>query len=224
MLAPTGRRSHRPAAPIADVSAVIPRALLLERAVGVLNRQLAESVSAARAAAELEGRSCRIAVEGLALDFALRIEHGRIASVPTTGREDVSIEGPPLDLLRLVQGQEAGRIHETRVRVSGEVRTAEKFAELLKLAAPDFEDELAGWIGDVPAHALAEGARRARAWMLAAIGALRDDTAEYLKEERRVLAGPHEAEEFYAGVDRLRDDVERAAARIDRLARALGPE
>jgi ubiquinone biosynthesis protein UbiJ len=203
---------------------VIVQTLLLERAVGVLNRQVAESVSAARAAAELEGRSCRIAVEGVGLEFALRIQRGRFVSARATGREDVSIEGPPLDLVRLARTQEAGRIRETRVRVSGEVRTAEKFAELLKLAAPDLEEELAGWIGDVPAHAFAEAARRGGAWMLAAVRALRDDTAEYLKEERRVLAGPYEAEEFYAGVDRLRDDVERAAARLERLARALGAQ
>lgn len=202
---------------------MIAQALLLERAIRVLNRQLRESVSAARAATELEGRSCRIAVEGLGLDFVLRVEHGRIVAAAQTGREDVTIEGPPLDLLRLARGQEVGRIRETRVRVSGEVRTAEKFAELFKLAAPDLEEELAGWIGDVPAHALADTVRRGRAWMFAAIEALRDDTAEYLKEERRVLAGPHEAEEFYAGVDRLRDDVDRAAARLERLARALGP-
>lgn len=201
-----------------------PESLLLERAIGVLNRQLADSVSAARAAAELEGRTCRIAVQGLPLDFVLRVEQGRIVAARPTGAEDVSIEGPPLDLVRLARGQEASRVHGTQVRISGEVRTAEKFAELLKLAAPDLEEELSGWIGDIPAHAFAEAIRRGRAWMLAAGAALLDDTAEYLKEERRALAGPHEAEDFYAAVDRLRDDVERAEARLDRLARALGAQ
>ncbi|HEU4617617.1 MAG TPA: hypothetical protein VFV10_06220 [Gammaproteobacteria bacterium] len=191
-------------------------AWFLDRAARLLNRQLEESVSAARAAAELEGRSCRVAIEGLSLDFAMRIEGGRVVLGPPRGGEDVSVEGTPFDLFRLLRKDAIGRARGARV--SGEVRTAEKFAELLKLAAPDIEEELSGWVGDVAAHALGEAVRRAGGWAVAAATAMRDNAAEYLKEERRLLPSPHEAEELYAGVDRLRDDVERAAARLDRIA------
>ncbi len=195
----------------------------LERAARVLNRRIAESVSAARLAEELDGRSCRLHVEGLDLGAVLRVEGRRLTVVSDpNAAADVAIEGPPLELLRLTGSDAPRRIQESGARLTGEIRIAQRFADLLRLAAPDPEEELADWVGNVAAHALGEAARGAAAWMRRAGDALRDDAAEYLKEESRVLPTPHEAEAFYADVDRLRDDVERAAARIDRLARGLG--
>ena len=43
------------------------------------------------------------------------------------------------------------------------------------------------------------------------------NAAEFLQEERRVLPAALEARAFYADVERLRDDVERAAARLTQL-------
>lgn len=196
---------------------------LLEGAADLLNRRIADSISASRAVADLEGRGCRLSVEGLSLDVVMRVDEGRVALTGSYGGgEDVHVSGTPFDLLRLIGPDAARRIHDSGARVSGEVHTAEQFAELLQLAMPDFEEELSGWVGDIAAHSLAESARRAGQWAASALSALMDDTAEYLEEERRALPGPHEAEAFYADVDRLRDDVERAAARVDRLVAALG--
>jgi ubiquinone biosynthesis protein UbiJ len=90
---------------------------------------------------------------------------------------------------------------------------------LLKLARPDLEGEAAKWLGDVPAHALGEAVRGAGAWLGRAAGALRMNTAEYLQEESRAMPAPLEAQAFYGDVERLRDDVERAAARLAHLER-----
>jgi ubiquinone biosynthesis protein UbiJ len=45
------------------------------------------------------------------------------------------------------------------------------------------------------------------------------NTAEYLQEESRVVPAALEAQAFYDDVERLRDGVERAAARLARLER-----
>jgi len=90
---------------------------------------------------------------------------------------------------------------------------------LMKLARPDLEGEVARWIGDIPAHALGEAVRGAGAWAKRAAEALYLNTAEYLQEESRALPGALEAQAFYSDVERLRDDVERAAARLARLER-----
>jgi ubiquinone biosynthesis protein UbiJ len=90
---------------------------------------------------------------------------------------------------------------------------------MLKLARPDLEEEVAKWVGDVPAHALGEVVRGFGAWLARAGGALRMNTAEYLQEESRALPAPLEAQGFYSDVERLRDDVERLAARLALLER-----
>jgi ubiquinone biosynthesis protein UbiJ len=74
-------------------------------------------------------------------------------------------------------------------------------------------------MGDLPAHALGRAAQAAAAWLKRAAGALRMNTAEYLQEESRVLPAPLEAQAYYDDVERLRDDVERAAVRLARLER-----
>jgi ubiquinone biosynthesis protein UbiJ len=50
------------------------------------------------------------------------------------------------------------------------------------------------------------------------------DASEFLQEESRIVPGPYEVEAFCAAVERLRDDVDRAAARIERLARSARAE
>ena len=90
---------------------------------------------------------------------------------------------------------------------------------MLKLARPDLEGEVAKWLGDVPAHALGEVARGLGAWLGRAGAALRMNTAEYLQEESRAVPAPFEAQAFYSDVERMRDDVERLAARLARLER-----
>jgi ubiquinone biosynthesis protein UbiJ len=48
---------------------------------------------------------------------------------------------------------------------------------------------------------------------------MRMNAAEYLQEESRAVPAALEAEAFYSDVERLRDDVERAEARLVRLER-----
>ena len=88
---------------------------------------------------------------------------------------------------------------------------------VLELARPDLEEELARLTGDVIAHETVRVARSGRAWAHRALDALTLNTAEYLQEESRDLPARHEAEGFFRDVEQIRDDVERAVARAQRL-------
>jgi ubiquinone biosynthesis protein UbiJ len=130
-----------------------------------------------------------------------------------------SLRATPLDLVKLARAGSVSDVKRTQATLSGDLQVAERYSQLLKFAKPDLEDELAKWVGDVPAHALGRFARDAGEWLGRAAGALRMNTAEFLQEESRALPAALEAEAFYADVERLRDDVERAAARLARLER-----
>jgi ubiquinone biosynthesis protein UbiJ len=130
-----------------------------------------------------------------------------------------TLRATPLDLLRLVRAADVTSLKGTSAEIAGSPEVAERFAALLRLARPDLEDALARWIGDVPAHALARAAQDAGGWLRRAASAFRMNTAEFLQEESRALPAALEAQAFYSDVERLRDDVERAAARLARLER-----
>src|SRR5690554_626718 len=191
---------------------------LFERIERVLERGVRESSSAAQRAAELEGATLRIRVEGLGLDVVLRVDGARIRVV----RDDVlaadaTVRGTPLDLMRVLASGRASRLPGSGVTVTGRVHVVERFAALLRLALPDPEEELSRWVGDIAAHRAGSAARSAAAWARKAFEALEADTAEYLTEEGRLLPTRYEADALFDEIERLRDDVDRAEARIDLL-------
>jgi ubiquinone biosynthesis protein UbiJ len=130
-----------------------------------------------------------------------------------------TLSATPIDLLRLARSADLSTLRGTLAEIKGSPEVAERFAKLLKLARPDLEEYASRWLGDVPAHALGEAARAAGAWLERAAYALRANTAEFLQEESRALPATLEVQAFYSDVERLRDGVERAAARLARLER-----
>ena len=202
-------------------------ATLLERA---LNREIAESTAATNLLAELDGESFAIDVRGLSVRCVLRASGERVAVEPVLAAParasaasmvaaSATLSASPFDLLRLARAADLSTLRGTGAQITGSPEVAERFAKLLKLARPDLEEHAARWIGDVPAHALGDAARGAGAWLERAVRALRANTAEFLQEESRALPAALEAQAFYADVEKLRDDVERAAARLARIER-----
>jgi ubiquinone biosynthesis accessory factor UbiJ len=205
-------------------------AAMLERA---LNSEIAASTPAKDLVADLDGESFAVDVRGPGIGCVLRAIDGRVTVEPRR-QTDAPVRAPavnaarpisatlsatPIELLRLARAADLSTLRGTGAEISGSPEVAERFAKLLKLARPDLEEHAARWLGDVPAHALGGAARAAGAWLARAATALRADTAEFLQEESRALPAALEAQGFYADVERLRDDVERAAARLSRLER-----
>jgi ubiquinone biosynthesis protein UbiJ len=184
-----------------------------------INRLIGESTAARELLARLSGTSFAVHVEGLGLTAVLHADGERLRVDSDATAATAALRATPLDLLRLMDADGVGGIKRTRAEISGDLQVAERYAQLLKLARPDLEGEAAKWLGDVPAHALGEAVRGAGAWFARAGRALRMNAAEYLQEESRAMPAPLEAQAFYSDVERLRDDVERAAARLARLER-----
>ena len=109
-----------------------------------------------------------------------------------------------------------------RLRISGDAELAQAVQRLAKNFDPDIDGAFAGVFGDVLgvqiAKALREGLRRGREES----ARFARDAAEYLVEERRDVVGKPEQEAHFDAVDTLRDDVERLAARVERLRRRAG--
>jgi ubiquinone biosynthesis protein UbiJ len=188
----------------------------------LLNRSIADSSLAAGAAERVSGKSMAVQVDGLGVRALLRVTDRRVAlSLDPDAQADAVLKGRPLELMRLLgPGPDSlGRLRDADVDLSGDMRVAEGFSALLQAAAPDLEEALSGWVGDIPAHALGRRFRSLAKWSARAVQALEADTAEFLHEETAALPRPEQVRAFCGEVDRLRDDVERAAARLERLGR-----
>jgi ubiquinone biosynthesis protein UbiJ len=103
------------------------------------------------------------------------------------------------------------------IDVAGNARLASEILFLARHLRWDFEEELAGVVGDVAAHRLASAARGIAAWHVDAARRLAEGLVEYATEERPLLVKRGELEEVGAAQARLRDGLERLQKRVERL-------
>ena len=187
----------------------------------LLNRGLPRSPRAQQLCAELAGRSLAIEVRALT---RLRVESNgsTLRVAPSTAGSDAEIIGGPLSLLALGSGAAEDVLRRGDAEIRGDAELAEKFRELLRLLQPDLEEELSQVISDVPAHHVGRLARGAMRWTRRALATTVENAAEYLAHERRHLVPRNEGEQFFRGVDALREDVDRLDARLAILAQRRG--
>ena len=187
----------------------------------LLNQHIQKSSTAQDRLFALAGRSLAINIRNFDIKLQLDAEQTRLevsmisddSIVATTA----TISGTPLTLLSLLNVSTLADFRAAGVEFSGDIQTAEAFAELLRLARPDLEEELSHLVGDIVAHKMARSVRRVKGWGTRAIDALTMDTSEFLQEEIRQLPPRVEVESFSREVERLREDTDRTAQRVDRF-------
>ena len=196
---------------------------MINRCIGESSRagELMESLAGRSLAIMVRGLGFRLRLQSLKTRLAVSVESASSGAAATSNADSSSatatVEGTPLALLGLLRSAGPEGFRESGVRLSGDARTAETFAELLGHARPDLEEELSKLIGDIAAHEVAGAARRTDTWARQAGSALTMNASEFLQEEARQLPPRVEVNAFGRDVERLRDDVERAVQRLARL-------
>lgn len=190
-----------------------------------VNRLLALDPELAEGVAGFEGTVLEIHVQGLDQRFQLHPSASGIGVVSVDDEQqsrvapDVTVSGPPFTLLRLLGSLESvDGVLPPDVSISGELQLVQRLTRLAKRTRFDWEEPLSKLFGDSVAHELGRGMRDLVAQVGVAADTLACDVGEYLREERRLSPTRLEIDDFAAGVDTTRDDVERLAIRIARLA------
>ncbi len=187
----------------------------------LLNQHIQESSTAQDRLFALAGRSLAINIQNFGTNLRLDAEQTRLGvsmiSDDSIVATTATISGTPLTLLNLLNVSTLADFRAAGVEFSGDIQTAEAFAELLRLARPDLEEELSHLVGDIVAHKMARSVRRMKGWGTRAIDALTMDTSEFLQEEIRQLPPRVEVESFSREVERLREDTDRTAQRVDKF-------
>ncbi len=195
-----------------------PLEAALRPVAGILNRNIRETTRARELCDKLDGVVVAVRVRNTALATWFVIEDGELTlATDYDGEPDVLISGSLLTLARMSGESGLEALRDGSLELTGDAHKAERFQRLLAVARPDLEEELAGLVGDVAAHRLGEITRGIGGWGRAARETMETNLREYLQEESRDVPSRYEAERFATEVNTLRDDVERLAARIDRL-------
>ena len=194
--------------------------MLTQAIENLLNRNLPRSPRAQELCASLAGKRVRVEARGLgwvllieSLTSSIRLTQDRSAEQAP----DAEISGTLLNLAALAGSHPEEVIQRGDVAITGDAEVAQQFRELAMLLKPDVEEELSRLIGDTPAHQALRFVRMAAGFGRRAARTGVRNVAEYLAHERRDLVPRAEAEDFYRGVERLREDLDRLEARTARL-------
>jgi ubiquinone biosynthesis protein UbiJ len=184
----------------------------------VLNRGLPRSPRARELCGELAGKSLGVEVRGLTRILVRSSGPALHCATDPAAVADADLSGSAISLLSLAGQSPEAALQKGSVEIRGDAEVARKYRELGRLLIPDMEEELSLAIGDVPAHQLGRFARAAFNWGRETAATAAQNVAEYFAHERADLVPRAEADQFSAGVDRIREDVDRLEARINLLA------
>jgi ubiquinone biosynthesis protein UbiJ len=205
----------------------IPQPVHIRALEGALNRYLNLDPDTPSRFVALSGKVIAVELEGLGrtIYFAPEPDGVRILA-DYAGVPDATLRGTPWALLRMGSLQSDSR--EARaalvlgeIRIDGDVELGQRFKQILDAVEIDWEEHLAGFVGDLLAHKLGNAARAVQGWGRQAAARLGQGFAEYQQEEAYSLPRPDDVQNFIGAVDTLRDDVERLEQRVERLRRRL---
>ena len=102
-------------------------------------------------------------------------------------------------------------------RITGAANFAETLAFVFRNLRWDYEADLAGIIGDIPAHRVSRLLAEGAAWQRSAVKRLGLNAAEFATEESGLVTSARDLTRFGQDVDQLRDDAARLEKRISML-------
>lgn len=192
---------------------------ILRKGNSFINRILAMDAESTSELEKHNGRILAIEITGTGYHFHIRIVDGGVNITEASVHEpDVTVRGTPSEFMAFLRDMPEGRSRAASIEIAGDIGLAQELQGLIKRLEPDWEDYLSQWVGDTPARKLANLFRESRHYLAHARQTLRADVSEYLRYEAEVLPDRTEMDEFNAGVDTLRDDVERLRIRIERVS------
>jgi ubiquinone biosynthesis protein UbiJ len=144
------------------------------------------------------------------------LANGELGIAPRSAVPDLTLRGTPGLMLRVLARDPAAW---SGFEVSGDADFAAAIDYVWRNVQWDVEEDLSRIVGDVAAHRMVQTGRGVQRWAAQSAENLARSVTEYWVEEQPLLAGARDVEQFNRDVDRLRDDVERAAKRLEHLLR-----
>ncbi len=186
-------------------------------AASAVNRLTRDASLARERLARFAGKTAAFRVGPVPVALTVQTTGEVLPAVPGAAN-DLEVRLSPFLLPRLAARDESAF---REVEMQGDMELAGEVAFLAKNLRWDLEEDLSKVVGDAAAHRAVSTAKAAASWGKEASERLAAGAAEYITEEKPLVATRVKVEDFLAGVTELRDSVERLAKRIERLERAV---
>jgi len=179
-----------------------------------LNHLLTQNSWALPRLARFAGKTVRFDIAPFSFACTI-LADGSLQSVDTATSVDALCVIAPLLLPRLALHDEKAH---TEIRAEGDTALLAEVFFLSRNLRWDAAEDLSSITGDIAAERFVQTEHSTRRQISDAAVNLAQSAAEYLTEERPLLAKPRQVSAFMQQVDTLRDDLARLEQRIDRLS------
>jgi len=170
--------------------------------------------------AMLAGRVIAVELQNFGYQIYWLINNDGITLTDThAGLVDVTLRGSPFDFLRVsASGSNSSAMINSNITLLGDTEVAQQFKALFANLDIDWEEQLSRLTGDVIARQAVNFLRTVSDWAKKTSTTLQQNFTEYAQEEARWLPPREELQDFFTNIDHLRNDTERMALKLARLA------
>jgi len=169
---------------------------------------------------KLNGSVIAIEFEGLGIRICIRPHATGVDLMGDyEGTVDTTLRGTPMALMRMSNGKPGDALFGDGITLRGDIELGQRLQRIFARLDIDWEEHISRLTGDIIAHQIGEGWRSLTRWTRNNSRSCERDISEYLRYETDALPLDWEVEEYMSGVDKIRSDLDRLEARINRLSR-----
>ena len=169
--------------------------------------------------AVFSGKVIKLDIVGLNKELYLFTDaRGVQVSMQYDGEPDTTLRGSPISLFKMgMVSNAANMLLKGEVEISGDTRLGHQFKNVFSQMDIDWSEPLAKLVGDTAAYQIQQAGKQVGRWGSDTASSVSTSFSEYLQEESRDVVTETELEMFNDAVDKLRNDVDRLAAKLQQL-------
>lgn len=195
--------------------------LLLPVIEMIVNRALKADPDALSKIATIKNQTIEISCFDWEMNFFVIIDsQGLQFHKKYSGESNTVIRGTLNNFLHIfMKGGDTKAVFNHPIDITGNTHNVEVMRDAFKNLDIDFEEKLSHYLGDTLSHKIFFRLKEAKNTLKKSAENITEQAKEFIHCETKSLVSQKQAEQFYADVAKLRDDVERMEARILHLSK-----
>ncbi|NQY51281.1 MAG: SCP2 sterol-binding domain-containing protein [Piscirickettsiaceae bacterium] len=167
---------------------------------------------------QLDKLSIALQIKNINHTIIVKIEnHKLLLNSSSDTKADLTVTANAIELAKLAYYPD--NLFSKDIEIYGDVQFAKKLRDILYELDLDLEALIANLTGDILAYPIVHGFCQINNWMKSIHTSLEKNMAEYLREEAELLPDKLLTNNYLTNIDKIRADLERLEARVNRLKR-----
>jgi ubiquinone biosynthesis protein UbiJ len=184
----------------------------------VINQFLHYNLHGTRALKPLSGKTLTVKLAELPFPLSFTISHEKIHVTTSDEHNDCCLITSISTLIELNKEQQlTDLIKNDKLDIQGDLKVAQRFAEIAQTLDIDWQSELAKRIGDIPSYKLGQLGRNLLNKLNFTTTQIQADASEWLIHEKRLMITAAEMSYFNHDVEHVELQVSALSQRIDEL-------